>query len=916
MSGLSRDLLNPTIAKILSVFRLDKIYTRGTGSCLVDETGNSYLDFISQYGAVPFGYNPEFLWEALEGVRQSAMPSLVQPSLPREALRLASSLACISPGRLCYSTFCQSGAEAVETAIKLARSATGKPVIVSTCNSFHGKTLGALSATGKSSYQEPFFAPAPDFVSIPYNDLDALEDLLKEQGDDIAAFIVEPIQGEGGIIIAAPGYLQGALELCHRYGALLIIDEIQTGLGRTGRLFACHFEKVDPDIMVLAKALGGGLLPLGVCLSTPEVWNDDFGHLHSSTFANNNLTCAVGCAVIDRLLADDGLVVKQVKEKGDYLLERLYGLARRYPGAVKEVRGRGLIIGLEFNSMADCDSYDLAYLSDAGGFTALVCGFLLNVHKVRLAPFLNDSMTLRLEPSLTITYEEIDHLVEALEDLCIILEYRDYSHLYRFLLGDYRPPHDFVDFRSRTRPVRPSRHVRGDRIDARYAFIIHYPGPEDMVASNPSFERFSRDELYRLMEWESSLPEPGICCHLPALRSQTGKLVEGWLIGVPYGGRQIMNSPRGEVIDSIIQAVEMAKRLGAQVVGLGALTSVVTRGGRDVQGRGIAVTSGNSLTTVMALEALYEGARRMGIDLNRARAAVVGATGSIGRACSLLLSEEVCQITLLGNPRARLSSQRRIEQLIEDILSRANRKRKTGEQRGMSAWLHQVHAWLMGNRTEWSWTMAEKLDKEETITYDDMNSICRVLDLEPPLLMALEIDEVLNACDLIVSASNSADYIIFPDHLKPGAVVCDVARPADVAPEVLARRDDVLILEGGLVQLPDQVAFGQNLGYRDGVALACLSETIMLAMEEDWRDHSIGARLPLEAMEYVRELANRHGFSLSGLKMGGREILDREIETIRNKACLTCSAPAPTQLMSAAHRAVVQLTAASDSFKL
>jgi Ornithine/acetylornithine aminotransferase len=204
LAELRRDLLNPTLEKILTAFHLDKIYARGQGSCLTDKNGKSYLDFISQYGAIPFGYNPEFVWQALERVRDLALPSLVQPSLPAEALRLASKLADITPGELCYCTFCQSGTEAVEAAIKLARSATGKEIILSTHNSFHGKTLGALSATGKSSYQEPFRAPAPGFCKVPYNDPAALEAFLSQNQGQVAAFIVEPIQGEGELFQPAP----------------------------------------------------------------------------------------------------------------------------------------------------------------------------------------------------------------------------------------------------------------------------------------------------------------------------------------------------------------------------------------------------------------------------------------------------------------------------------------------------------------------------------------------------------------------------------------------------------------------------------------------------------------------------------------------------------------------------------------
>jgi acetylornithine/succinyldiaminopimelate/putrescine aminotransferase/predicted amino acid dehydrogenase len=884
MSDLRNDLLNPTLKETLSMFQLDKCYISGQGSYLQDEKGRRYLDFISQYGAVPFGYNPDFIWERLEEVRQKSLPSLVQPSLPQEALKLANMLAECTPGDLCYCTFCQSGAEAVETAIKLVRSSTGRKIIVSTTNSFHGKTMGALSATGKESYQKPFYAPIPGFITVPFNDMEALEQIFAQQGNNIAAFIVEPIQGEGGIIVAQPGYLTAARELCNAYGAALILDEIQTGLGRTGRLFACEHEGVEPDIMLLAKALGGGLLPLAVCISSPRIWNDDFGMLHSSTFANNNLTCAVGQAVLEKLLADEQQLVQEVARKGDYLLDKLQQLAKRYPNAVKEVRGRGLMLGLEFHDLKDCGSYDTAFIINSGGFTALVTGFLLNVYNIRLAPFLNDSMTLRLEPALNISYEDIDYVIKVLDTVCKIVSYRDFAQFYRYILGDYSKPEQIMDYRPQSRKTISSRLKPGEQASEKFAFIIHYPAPEDVVANNPSFASFNRDELYRFLDWQKGSPGVEVVCHMPAIRSLDGKIAEGWLIGVPYGAREMMNLPRQETVAMITEAVDLGKELGARIVGLGALTSVVTRGGRSVQNGGVAITSGNSFTTLMAMEALFAGAEKMHINPEHNRAAVVGATGSIGRTCTLMLSEQSSQITLLGNPQRPNNGNRRLESLFAELLAYAHRRLQSGQMTGLSGWLKQSLDMLMERDSTRSRELAQVLRDGIDLSPQLLSYICDYLGIEMPLQVSLDIDTTLPLCDMIVAASNSPDYIIFPQHLKPGAVVCDVARPADVSPQVFKERDDVLILEGGLVQYPDKISFGPNLGYRDGVNLACLSETVLLALEGDYNDYSIGSNIPLETVNYLRSLGKKHGLGLAGLKMNNQEISDREIETIYQRS--------------------------------
>lgn len=879
MPDVRRDLLNPTLKDVLETFRLDKNYSYGRGSYLIDDEGIEYLDFIAQYGAVPFGYNPDFIWDRLDEVRKRNLPSLVQPSIPGEALKLANMLAECSPGDLSFCTFCQSGTEAVEAAIKLARSTTGKELIISTLNSFHGKTFGSLSATGKVSYQEPFRAPAPGFVKIPFNDLPALERVLEEQGDNTAAFIVEPVQGEGGIITAQAGYLKGAQELCRKYGVIFIVDEIQTGLGRTGSLFACEHEGIEPDILLLAKALGGGLVPIGVCISSPRVWNDEFGMLHSSTFANNQLTCSVGIAVLERLEQNQRELIREVKAKGEYLLGRLQNLDALYPGVVKEIRGSGLMVGVEINELKDCGSFDMTYLADCEGFTALIAGFLLNTYNIRLAPYLNSSMTLRLEPTLTITYEEIDRTIEALEIVFKILYYRDYSKLYRYLIGDYEKPENILDYRKASRTIKSSRLTPGERAKERFAFIIHYAAPEDVILNNPSFVTYSRDEIYRLMEWQSKTREAGVVCHMPAIRSLDGTLAEGWLIGVPFGAREIMSLPREETAEVIKQAVDMGRDLGARIVGLGALSSVVTRGGRAVQGRGTAITSGNSFTVLMAMEALILGAQKMHIDLDRAQGAVLGATGSIGRACALLLSEKMSNIVVLGNPDHVNSSKNRLSSLMRDMYRKAVQRYHKGEIEGLSKWLDETHQALIRLNQREAQEYAESL-LGESINPGLIEEICHYLNIHLPVSSSLDIKKTLPQCSMIIAASNSPEFLVYPEDLRPGAVICDVARPADVAPECYEERNDVLILEGGLVQYPDTISFGPNLGYRDGVNVACLSETILLALEGDYNDYSIGSKMPLETIEYMRWLGAKHGFTLAGLKMGNQEISDEEIEEI------------------------------------
>ena len=244
------------------------------------------------------------------------------------------------------------------------------------------------------------------------------------------------------------------------------------------------------------------------------------------------------------------------------------------------------MLALEFHDLKDCGSYDLTFMENYGGFTALIVGFLLNVYHIRLAPFLNDSMTLRFEPSLNTSYEDMDYVLKALEVVCEIVNCRDYSCFYRYLIGDYSKPEQISDYRPVSRKIKSSQLKPGEEATEKFAFIIHYPAPEDVVANNPSFASYSREELYRFLDWQKDAPGADIVCHMPAIKSRNGKIAEGWLIGVPFGAREIMNLPREDTTATIAEAVDLGKELGARIVGLGALTSVVTRGGRSVQGRG------------------------------------------------------------------------------------------------------------------------------------------------------------------------------------------------------------------------------------------------------------------------------------------------------------------------------------------
>lgn len=348
------EYINPIMRDFFKMHHIDRVFTSAKNCILIDSENREFLDFVAGYGCLNMGHNHPRIIAALKAYLDGGAPTFVQyVSAPVYASRLAERLCAIAPGGLGRVFFSNSGTEAVEAAIKLARAAANNPRVLYCDNGYHGKTLGALSVTGREKHRR-VFAPLLEWcTAIPFADSEALRHEL-QQGD-VGAFILEPIQGEGGVIIPPAGYLSEVRTLCDEYDCILILDEIQTGLGRTGKRFACEWEDVAPDILVLAKSLSGGLVPIGATLTRADLWDKAYGTrdhfaLHSSTFGGNNLAAAVALELLDLLdeeeLAGNALLV------GHSLLADLTELVAVYP-FIKAVRGRGLMIAIEFeNSFA------------------------------------------------------------------------------------------------------------------------------------------------------------------------------------------------------------------------------------------------------------------------------------------------------------------------------------------------------------------------------------------------------------------------------------------------------------------------------------------------------------------------------------------------------------------------------------
>jgi acetylornithine/succinyldiaminopimelate/putrescine aminotransferase len=409
--------LNPQTARVIRSIGFDRRWDRGVASYLYDDTGARYLDFLSGFGVFGIGRSHPTLRRALHDVLDAELADLVQMDTPLLAGLLAEALIERAPD-LDRVYMCNSGTEAVEAALKFARCATGRPRVLYCDRAFHGLTAGSLSVNGAKEFRDGF-GPLLPGTEVPFGNLEAVRRELA--GGDVAALIIEPVQGKG-VQVVPDGFLAEVAALLHRYGALLICDEVQTGLGRTGRLFSYEYDGVQPDLVTVAKTLSGGFVPVGATLGTSIVFQRVYSSMdrmlvHDSTYGTNALAMAAGLATLS-VIDDEGLIANAASV-GSELLTRLRAGAARYE-LVCDVRGRGLLIGIEFGrprSRRLRTRWGPLTMARRGLFTQMVVGALFEDHRI-LTQTAGDHMdVLKLLPPLTVTHEEAAAFVDAFADV-------------------------------------------------------------------------------------------------------------------------------------------------------------------------------------------------------------------------------------------------------------------------------------------------------------------------------------------------------------------------------------------------------------------------------------------------------------------------------------------------------------------
>ena len=802
-----RPHFKPRLQGLLTTLGLDVAYERGAGDHLYfrDAAGREIevLDLVGGYGSLILGHAHPALVAEAQRLLASGRPMHAQGSRREYAGRLAEVLNRRIGGDYCV-LFGNSGTEAIEAAMKHAMLETGGRTFLTLERGFHGKTLGALQLTANPDYRADFDLAGLRVRRLPLNDLVQLERAFAET-KDLAAFVFEPILGEGGVREVSAEFAARAAQLCAEHNVPLIADECQTGLGRTGKFLASEGLGLRPDYVVLSKSLGGGLAKISALLIQRQRYREDFELKHTSTFADDDYSCALALKTLD--LVDDAFA-QRCHLQGERLLTGLRALAAQYPGVIAEVRGRGLMIGLEFQRRDQSPSFLGRFLSSQDDLALVVTGYLLNVHRIRIAPTLSDRWTLRLEPSVLLAESDRARFLAAMADVCARLANEDVLGLTRFLIGEHPAPStDVEDLRTDGRFMAydaPRFHARLARVPAkRVAWLCHLVDNDDLVSLEPSMGALSSAEREQFLGRLIPRVAPVVLSSVD-IHSVTGEVVRLYPILLPFTSRWAKRQMEERSLAApqalVQQGIERAHSLGCQLLSLGQYTSIVTLSGTRVAAGALGVTTGNSYAVALAIQAIEQAHRKTGRAASESTLVVVGAGGNIGRICAELLAPSYRRILLVGST-------------------------KPGSAQRLAGLARQI----------------------------------------PRAQIATQLAAVGEG-HVVIAALNAVDAPLKSEVLRPDAIVCDLSVPASLTPEVARARPDLLLIKGGLVSLPcgeDLEIIGFPLPR--GQTYGCMAEALLLGLEGDCKVRLTGT-ITASQVTRMAALAARHGFRLADYK--------------------------------------------------
>ncbi|MBF0361938.1 MAG: aminotransferase class III-fold pyridoxal phosphate-dependent enzyme [Oligoflexia bacterium] len=745
---------------------------------------------------------------------------------------------------------------------------TTKPTFLAVENSFHGKTIKSLTVTYNPSYRKYFYLDEESAFFIQkdpitkslttthiLNACDKFKDKIffpqlnnstieiKERSFyKVAAAILEPIQGEGGVFELGEEILATFRKIATDNEFLLIFDEIQSGMYRTGSLAAAHTykHKIIADIYCFSKGLGGGLVKIGATVIRKNIYIDNFGLIHTSTFAEDSASSAVALKVLDTL--NNNLLLKKGMNSAKLLKSELIKIKNKYPKLIKEVRGIGHMLAIEFSDEIRYLCFEYKLFCDLSVFGYFLSAALLQRERLRIAPTLSNQFTLRIELSIYTSKKEINYLTKALSNLTIALKNLDMKYFLGYAYPEFnihkantitqstiqtKPQHDVAVFLSHSIDSKRNKEM----------FTSLKEVPDNLINENTS-------KLFELFEFE--------IFYRGKLVGNNGHQVEVMLLAIPLTSEQIFyfynSHQKNKLISKIQDAIYYAKELGATTVGLGQFTSIVTNNGLALDSAGLNLTTGNSYTVALGVEATLRSCKDKGIDVSKSNVALVGAAGNIVSVSASLLADHFAKITLFYHSKLEESPklQYALKRILCDIIN--------------------------SNATSPCVLGIQKIFAQfEDISNIDFFKLITSNEIKDFLEIKTNLYDLKNF-EVIYAGTNSNVPIIGPEHINDGVVIIDVGVPASVKKSVLTKRENVSLFLGGLAQsktlewyLQGDTIPGVPVNKDLGEMFACMAETFAIAVCGLKNQNNIGP-LTKEMILKVIENAKISGISIGDYK--------------------------------------------------
>jgi acetylornithine/succinyldiaminopimelate/putrescine aminotransferase/predicted amino acid dehydrogenase len=737
------------------------------------------------------------------------------------------------------------------------------PMFLALEGAFHGKTLGSLTVTYSPSYRKSFYSDQSYKTTfIERNDTEALIENFKKNLLEIIDFkivdgelvfkpiylskyagaIVEPIQGEAGVHELDREFLTSLRDLTSEYNTVLIFDEIQAGMYRTGKLASGSHSNITADIYTFSKTLGAGVAKIGAMVSSMDAYVPEFGYLHTSTFAEDDLSSNVARKALD-LLQDDNVQKLKFSDNSMFLKQELIKLKTLYPKIIKEVRGIGYMLALEFSADIRKECFEFKTFDDANVLGHFFCSALLHNERIRITPTLSSPRTIRIQPSFYTDRIEIEYLIRGIRNLLNAIENMDmpyfFKHVYpgHEICGPAKIPKGDINYQKSEHPVA--------------AFFCHVIDVRHALTLSNSTRKVPADIFQKKLSKVIDVVEFDVY-YRKVFTDKNGKKAELILMGIPVTSADIIGmikaGRKNELVEKVQRGMTYAKELGATTIGLGQFTSIMTDNGTLLNADGLNITTGNAYTTALGVQAGIKAAVESGLDLKQTTAACIGAAGNIVSTSTSLIADYVKDLVLVYHTPLQQSVklQGSIATLLKDIAkSTADNPLTLGVQK-----LIQEH---------------------RPQTLKDIVALMNLEEMKKYIRIETTMEKV-KECELVLTGASSTRPILFAKDFKENAVVIDIGVPGNVDKnDVREKRPDVKLILGGIAALPmDQDGKRQQINspvfpLRLGEAYACLSETMILTFAGAKDKYNVG-HLNKNMILEIEKIADDVGFSLGNFK--------------------------------------------------